>query len=239
MCLSMTTRPSPLLRAACILVGLAGPASPGFADCQSKSEPRTIVKVTPYAGARAMEAQDSLERFIDILRDKARLWKSDVATLAADAPFLTNFTLQLDRADVMKGDPITAEQAEDFWVKAPKTLQVLYGTVFPSQGQYIVHSSMHLGRLESQSTPTLIQVTLPLQASEMGTANDSHSLVTYYALGLQAHQLQCPAAVTAKLLARANEKATDLLRRPTLADRERERIVQLKGSIETLLSNLK
>jgi hypothetical protein len=63
-------------------------------------------------------------------------------------------------------------------------------------------------------------------------------LVIYYALGLQALHLQCPSSVISALLSRANGRATDLLGRQLVAD-ERERVVQLKTSIEVLLSKLK
>ena len=220
------------------VAGALGSASSASAQCQSQSTARYVVKVAPYGGAVVGDAQNQLSRFIDILQDKARLWKADVATLAPEAPFLRKFTLSLDPTEVMKGQPITADQAYDFWLNVPNTLEVLYGAVFDSPGQYIVQSSMHLGDLERKSTPTVIQVTLVLQSSEIGTANDSHSLVIYYALGLQARQLQCTSSVVAALLSRANEKAADLLGRRLTAN-ERERVVQIKTSIETMLGNLK
>jgi hypothetical protein len=227
-----------LIHTAVAVAGLWGCTLSAYAECQSKSPPRTVVKVAPYGGAIAGDAQNQLSRFLEILRDKARLWKADVAALASEAPFLTKFTLSLDQTEVMKGQPITADQAYNFWRDVPNTLQVLYGAIFDSQGQYTVQSSMHLGDVEQKNTQTVVQVTLLLQGSESGTVNDSHSLIIYYALGLQALQLQCPSSVISTLLSRANEKASDLLGRK-LAANERERVVQIKTSIETILSKLK
>ena len=230
-------RHSLVVGAALAITGLLICASTAAAACKSQSG-RAVVKVAPYGGAVAGDAQNHLSRFIVVLGDKAKIWKEDFAELVPQAPFLAKFKLALDAAEVMKGQPITAEQAYRFWLQVPETLQVFTGAVFESEGRYSVQSSMHLGELVKKSTPTVLQFTLLVKNDETSTANDSHSLIIYYALGLEARELECPSSVIAALLSRANGKATDLLR-GKLQENERQQVLQIKESIKTILSALK
>jgi hypothetical protein len=145
--------------------------------------------------------------------------------------------LSLDENEVTAGEVLPLEQISSFWIKNPKTLQVVYGAIFPKRGQYVAESTIYLGSLVSSNGETIIHVTLPIDPSEAGKVIDSHSLIAYYALGLEAHQLGCPSGVVNHLLTHAYETAATLLSR-NLSDDERTLVVQTQGAIKAILEQL-
>jgi hypothetical protein len=208
------------------------------ASCLSSDPARMIVKVAAYGGAAEGEAKNELQRFIHILNNKSDLWKEDIEPLFTDAPVLMQFALSVNLAEVTNGHETQPADAYKYWKDVPTTLQVLYGAIFPSQGGYIAHTSIHLGHLVRPNIPTIFNVTLPLEARELGTSIDGHSMIVYYALGLESRQLQCPTNVVSHFLTHAHETATTLLNGRS-DDGQRALALRVKKEIEDILTALK
>jgi hypothetical protein len=218
---------------------------PALGDCKLTLGPRDIVKVAHYSGAEGDRGGAALSQFMALLKDKYDQWKEDVNKIVPADKFLS-LHLDLDETEVKSGKTIDADDASNILMKVPKTLEVLWGLIFiEANGQPTVpevRSSIYFGELGGKRT----KVTVPLQISpnELGLASDSHSLVTYYALALEALRLGCPVHVAAGLLSQAKEKAADLakeLAKEKAADLHRgdfSVIDRIEKEVEGLLANL-
>jgi hypothetical protein len=214
------------------------PVSPAGATCQS-SHPRMRVKVIHYSGAEDAKAKSALTSLFYILREKFEFWKADIKSLASEAPFLAQFDLSVDQAEVAGSEAPRPEQVSSYWITHPDILQIVYGSLFSqSPGGYVAESTIYLGSLVSPDRETIIHVTLPIDASEAAKIIDTHSLIAYYALGLEAYQLGCPSGVFTHLLDHANQTAATLLGR-NLSDEERTVVVQTQSTIKAIMEQSK
>ncbi len=212
-----------------LLAGLAW-SEPATADCKfPDSAARVVVKIGPYAGGRTGESLNQLSNFLQLLRENYYMLKQDIEPYAAAAPFLQKVELSLQDDYVITGDQITAETALKYWRDAPTTLQVFFGAIRRIQETFTIVSSIHLGDTQNP----LYIMTLPLRGDEFASAKDSHTLLIYYALALQAKKLECPSDVVGHLLSRTNEIATTLLNRQ-ISETERKRVVEIKQHVESL-----
>jgi hypothetical protein len=204
-------------------------AEPVYAECAAAPDTRAVVRVAHYAGGKTGESANQLSYFLGALRGNYDMLKEELKPYTATAPFLVDFSLSLDDAEVMSGQPITIDNATDIWKRLPQTLTIFYGVINGTQGQFTVQSSIYIGDLE----PPIFRMALPLQGLEYGLATDNHSMLIYYALALQAKKLGCPRDVVAHLFSRTSEIASTLLNRQLNSD-ERNRVVKLKQTIEPL-----
>jgi len=219
-------------RAVSFALGVIGSlvlAEPVYAECAAAPDTRAVVLVAHYAGGKTGESANQLSYFLGALRGNYDMLKEDLKPYTATAPFLKRFSLSLDDAEVMSGQPITIDRASKIWNDAPQTLTIFYGVINGIQGQFTVQSSIYIGDLE----PPIFRMALPLQGLEYGLANDNHSMLIYYALALQAKKLGCPRDVVAHLSSRTNEIASTLLNRQLSPD-ERNRVVKVRQAVEAL-----
>ena len=214
----------PLLRAAgspllaCVLGLLWLPAS--ACDPQAAASARQTIVLFDYSGAEQGEAQNQYSSFKGALRDKATVWVDELADLSEVAPFLGDLGLGGPFPDTLT----RTSDVKEYW-RRNQALELLRGSIFPVDGSFSVMSRIYLGELSGGLGSTSVLVSLPISPNEFGNANDSHSLVTYYALAMEAKRLQCSPGVVVGLLSRAREKAADLDRRD-IGDPEIERVRQ-------------
>lgn len=214
----------PLLPAAagpllvCLLGLLSLPAS--ACDSQAAAGARQTIVLFDYSGAEQGEAQNQYSRFKGVLRDKTIVWGDELADLSEAAPFLGDLGLGGPFPDTLT----RPSDVKEYW-RRNQALELLRGSVFPVDDSFSVTSRIYLGELSGGLGSTSVSVSLPISPDEFGNANDSHSLVTYYALAMEAKRLQCAPGVVVGLLGKAREKAADLDRR-NMGDPEIQRIRQ-------------
>jgi hypothetical protein len=218
--------------AACAIL-LFGPMSAATTACDSAPVRNTIV-LFDYSGAEHGEARNQYSLFKAALRDKIQVWFDELAELRSSAPFLRDLTLH------PAGGPLPDTLAgpadvEKYW-RSTRALELLRGGILPDNGSYSVKSRIYLGELSAGLGSTSVSVSLPITAGEFANANDSHSLVTYFALAMEAKRLNCPPGVRVGLLGKALEKAADLTRR-NMGDAEIERVVNaIEAELETAMA---
>ena len=203
-------------------------------SCPVTTSARNVIFVARYSGVEGDEPKRQLNNFLTFLGDRIEIWRGSLHSLYANAPFLEKLNVIPDR-DVTKSEEIfTSNNAFDAWTATPNRLQVLYGTVTNPEGRYMITSRVHLGTLEGGAFPSSVVLTLPADQAKIGIANDAHSLVTYYALALEARRIKCPSFIVRGLLEQASEVGDDLKRRIS-NDPELNRVIV---SVQNLSSEL-
>lgn len=217
----------PVLRCArgpllCVVLGLL--LAPALAcDPQAAGgAPRRTIVLFDYSGAEQGEAKNQYSLFKGALRDKMAVWFEELADLRRGAPFLDDLKLHPQGGSSLPDTLAGPRDVEEYW-RRNQALELLRGGVLPRNGSFSVQSRIYLGELKGGLASTSVSVGLPIVSSEFANASDSHSLVTYYALAMEAKRLHCPPGVVVGLLGKAREKATDLVRRK-MGDPEIERI---------------
>jgi hypothetical protein len=191
-----------------VLLGTA-PAAPACDPQVDSLGPRAKVYLFDYAGAEEGEARNRHSQFQAAMLDKAERWSEELSTLGVGTDYLGQ--LQVIRAgrDSLAGRP---DQVRKFWSDS-HALQLLSGIVDSDASGYSVRSRIFLGELRGGLASSSIVVGMPVVASQFGNVLDSHSIVTYYALAIDARRRRCDPAVAIALLNSLAEKVADLRRR--------------------------
>jgi hypothetical protein len=208
---------------------LSSPASACDPQAASGGPRRTIV-LFDYSGAEQGEAKNQYSLFKGALRDKMTVWFEELSDLRRGAPFLDDLRLHPQGGISLPDSLAGPGDVEEYW-RRNQALEILRGGILPSDGGFSVQTRIYLGDLSGRLGSTSVSVRLPIASSEFGNASDSHSLVTYYALAMEAKRLKCHSGVVVGLLSKASEIAADLVRR-NMGDPEIDR---MRHAIDTEL----
>lgn len=198
-----------------LLAGALGLLLPAALACDLQAAgggPRRTIVLFDYSGAEQGEAKNQYSLFKGALRDKMTVWLEELADLRSGAPFLDDIRLHPQGSASLPDTLAGPRDVEEYW-RRNRALELLRGGVLPGDGSFSVQSRIYLGDLRGGLGSPSVAVSLPIAGSEFANASDSHSLVTYYALAMEAKRLGCPSGVVVGLLGRAREKAADLVRR--------------------------
>ena len=187
-------------------------AAPAALACDPAIDPlgpRAKVYLFDYGGAESADARDRHSQFQAAMLDKAERWGEELSRLGVGSDYLEQLEVIKAGKDTLAGKPALVS---NYWTKS-HALQLMSGIVDGASGQYSVRSRLYLGGLRGAlDSPSLI-VGMPIAASQFGNVMDSHSIVTFYALAVDAERRHCDRAVAIALLNSLNEKVTDLKRR--------------------------
>lgn len=187
----------------------ASPAAPACDPAIDPLGPRAKVYLFDYGGAESADARDRHSQFQAAMLDKAERWGEELSRLGVGADYLEQLQVIKSGKDALAGKPALVGR---YW-RDSHALQLMSGIVDGESGQYSVRSRMYLGELRGGlESPSLI-VGMPIAASQFGNVMDSHSIVTFYALAVDAERRRCDPAVAIALLNSLNEKVSDLKRR--------------------------
>ena len=197
-----------------VLAAAAVPASPAreFNLQVNDTGPRLTIVLFDYSGAEQGEAKNQFSRFKGLLRDKIMVWSEELGQLRQGAPFLEHLALFPSDSGPLPDTLANLSDVHNYWDRM-HALELLRGIVQPGNDTFFVQSRIYLGDLKGTLPKPSVAMTLPITAREFANASDSHSLVTYYALAMEAKRLQCPSGIMVELLSRAKEKAADLRKR--------------------------
>jgi hypothetical protein len=203
----------------------ASPAADQCSGISASVQPRLTIPVFRYAGSEDGEARNHFSRFQAVLSVKlatligevqqADSGKSEVDPAAGRSALRLDYLRDLGLY-VPKDGPITdtlntLAKRETYW-RVQNALQLLRGELWPGQ-PYFVDSSIFIGDLRGSFPSPEVHIRMPVQPELVPSTNDSHSLVTYYALAMDARRLRCDPAIVRSLLSRAWSVLQDLKRR--------------------------
>lgn len=175
------------------------------------SQPLLQIYMWRYSGSdQTPQRQAMMETFRSIIQDKIDTIRSTVASDPDGVAYLGQLKISFAHQDEALSD------AQAAWV-ADNALMILSGIVNPPAAgapQDSVTTSVYIGDLGRPPLTPLdrAKFTVPLVVSsgEMGRIQDTHSLLTLYALTLDAVRTGQPNATLARLLAEAKNIAVNL-----------------------------
>lgn len=153
-----------------------------------------------------------LSRKLSTLADEAQGSVVQFGTRASDFP--GNLRLYLPQGQPIVDTLDNATQRRTYWEQS-NSLELLRGRVWlEPQGPHNIQSDIYIGDLRGAFPHPEITVKLSITPDEASTTIDSHSAVTYFALGMEARRLGCDQAVARAFLARAKSILRDIRDRP-------------------------
>jgi len=87
------------------------------------------------------------------------------------------------------------------------------GTIETKNDSKTAFSNIYLGRFNGTLAPPEVRLSLPVTMQDVSNTIDTHSMVTFYALAMNARVASCPANVVKALMDKASAKYQDLARR--------------------------
>jgi hypothetical protein len=159
----------------------------------AQDQPRTRIMVVPYIGDKVQ-----FQSFRGIIETK-------IDRLKEDFPPKYAYTrdLHLEDAETKPSD------FEGFW-RETGSLAILSGIVFPQQQRSYVKSTFYLYDLKGNLGSNSVTLDLAIEPEEYGATRDTHSIVTLYALAMDAKRLGSSPDVVSRFLSRAYEISTSL-----------------------------
>lgn len=197
------------LAAVAMLLQLATPTALACDAAIDPLGPRAKVYLFEYGGAESAEARDRHSQFQAAMLDKAERWGEELSRLGVGADYLEQLQVIKAGKDTLAGKPALVGR---YW-RDSHALQLMSGMVDGTAGQYSVRSRLYLGELRGALESSSLIVGMPIAPNQFGNVMDSHSIVTFYALALDAERRRCDRAVAIALLNSLNEKVSDLERR--------------------------
>jgi hypothetical protein len=191
------------------------------------NQPRVQIPFFQYSGTEVGEARNQFSRFQGIIKVKLTALIDELQHPAGDdeSPSVSEFPrhsftyfeklgIQLPGGEPIK-DTLTTTDKREYW-EVTNALELLRGTLWPGTPYYVT-SEIYIGELRGSFPRNEVLVRLSIEPEMVPTTNDTHSLVTYYVLAMDARRLKCDPALVDYFLSRAWSILQDLKgRRPGL-----------------------
>ena len=185
----------------------------------SAIEPRLRISLFRYEPTTDNAAASQFQLFASLLNTKVSTLADEVkasrsASGAAKNDFPDGVYLYTRAGQPLDDTLQNPNRRKTHW-EDTAALELLRGRVWATgPGKpYVVQSDIYIGELRGQFPRPEISVKLPIVDSEASTTSDSHSVITYYVLAMEAKQLSCDQAIARGLLARALSILKDIRRR--------------------------
>ena len=196
-------------RVAVLALVLVAEAAFGCDPAVDPLGPRARVYLFDYGGAESPDARDRQSQFQSAMLDRAERWAEELSRLGIDTDYLEKLEVVKVGPDTLAGKPA---RIHEYWSRS-HALQLMSGIVESAGGRFNVRSRLYIGDLRGTLDTSSLVVGMPIVASQFGNVMDSHSIVTFYALALDAERRRCDRAIAIALLNSLDEKVTDLRRR--------------------------
>ncbi len=193
----------------------------------AQQRPRLLIKVTNYASA----SDSSQDLLVNILTNKISNLIQEMIPNAGDDSLSYLTSLKIEETGTTQ--PLSLEERLDYWRRS-QALEVLGGIVMTSaEGGDIVASSVDLGELGGELPKRTVDLELELTMEEFRSTRDAHSLVTLYALCMDARRLDKDPNAISTILAKAHFIAQGLdIAHLQDVERVKERVRVMLAEIE-------
>ena len=201
-----------------------------FAGNSFALESRLTICIFKYAGTDSTIGNNNFAIFRKIYEEKISLLKDELSIFSDDLSYLSELRMFPPLASKALEDAFSMESdLKEYW-KSSDALQLLRGSVFQKEATTYVRSQIYLGISSDSLNISSVVVRLPVIDEEFPNTSDTHSIVTYYALAMDAERLGKVSTVV-RLLSKALEKLRDLERRGGI----KQSLVPLKNSITVVV----
>jgi hypothetical protein len=181
-------------------------------------QPRLIIPLFRYEPTSDSTARSQFELFRSVVGTKLSTLAEEAKGAAIHSGVqTTNFpdglTLYLRAGQPLDDTLQDLTKRRQYWEQSD-SLQLLRGRVWLGvPGKPFVQSDIYIGELRGAFPRPEVVVRLAVDPDEVATTNDSHSVVTYFALAMEARRLGCDQAIARSFLARASSILRDIQRR--------------------------
>jgi hypothetical protein len=160
-----------------------------------------------YAGITT-QGSDVFAVFQEIFADKLRVLRGRFEGFAEG-----NYLERLSVSTVTTMNPPSVDEIKRRWI-SDSALEVMHGLIITRTDGYWVISRIYIGQLSTGYLNSEdLKVELRLSEDEYASIIDSHSLVTIFALAMDAKRLRLSSYYVLDLLAAGDDVYADLLRR--------------------------
>lgn len=187
--------------------------------------PRAKIHMFKYYGAEAGEQQVGV--FKNVLKTKIITMIEELTNVGQNFDYLND----LKFLPIEKDLPSSPREISKFWEES-HSLQLLSGTIHSKDNVVTVNSSVYLGDLKGSLSKRLIEIEMSISPNHFRSNHDSHSLMTLYALAMDAKRLNLPSEMVALYLGKAHAIVQDL-------NAELPEVKSLKDAVEKALEELK
>lgn len=174
------------------------------ADISPTNQPRLIIPLFKYSGAEVGEAQNQFSQYKGIIVRK-------LSALIDELPqytYLENLDIHLPGGLPITDTLTNRQRRQAYWTDT-HALELLRGTLW-SGTPYFVDSEIYIGDLRGRFPRNEVHMRFAIEPENVPSTNDTHSLVTYYVLAMDARRLKCEPALVRRFLSNAYSILEDL-----------------------------
>ena len=186
-----------------------------YAKCTSaelEAKARVKIPLFQYGGALTGEAQNKYSSFQTLLTRKLTVLIRELQKDRADLDYLESLGIYLPEGKPLVDDLLTPAKRQEYWLGS-RSLELLRGEITKTENYYIVLSDIYIGDLGAELGRKEIVISLPIVAELVPHTNDTHSLITYYLLAMDAKQLDCEMPLINHYMSKAWSVYLDLAKR--------------------------
>lgn len=206
----MRTRPCilvMLILCCCLIVNLVT-----HVDVLAQSAPRLMISIFKYSGIRTERHKSEFKAFKEIIVAKILKLTQEVEAKGTNFSYVSGLTPNFV-SDLASDEhvPFTGSQKDlhDHWYSSG-ALEVLLGRIRSTGSAFSVRSEVFLGDLKGNLKKSFVTLDLPIVDDQFDTTRDSHTIVTLYALAMDAQKRSRPRSDVLAFLSEAYGRLPDL-----------------------------
>ncbi|MGA1840953.1 MAG: hypothetical protein ACMUIU_10035 [bacterium] len=183
-----------------------------YSNTAADNAPRLTVSIFKYSGIRDENHEINFNAFKEIITAKMLRLAQEFETKDNNFNYISN--LRPDFVTDLTSNkhlPFSGSQKDlfDHW-DTSGALEVLLGRIRLNGSDFSVRSKIFLGNLKGNLKHPSIQLDLPIVDEQFDTTKDSHTVITLYALAMDAQQRGLPNDIILTFLSEAYVRLPDL-----------------------------
>ncbi|VAV85114.1 hypothetical protein MNBD_DELTA01-217 [hydrothermal vent metagenome] len=203
-----------------------------FTDVGAEDPPRLSIEIFKYNGLEDDTREKKFKTFVEIIHDKISRLSEEIEYKYDGINQLNDLALNIVKdADSGEHAPFegTGNDLYDHW-NSSNALEVFIGRLRVQDSNYSVRSKVFLGDLKGALESKTVAIDLPISDEEFDTTRDSHSIITLYALAIDAKRRGQPDQEVLSLLSEAYSRLPESSQMSMLIDLE----TAIKETIENI-----
>ncbi len=198
----------------------------------AQDPPRLSIEIFKYSGLEDDTSEKKFKTFVEIIRDKISRLSEEIESKYSAYNQLNDLALNIVK-DADSGEHAafegTSNDLYNHW-NSSNALEIFLGRLRVQDSTYSVRSKVFLGDLKGALESKTVDIDLLISDEEFDTTKDSHSIITLYALAIDAKRRGQPDEEVLSLLSEAYSRLPEFLEITALIDIE----TAIKKTIEDI-----
>jgi hypothetical protein len=183
--------------------------------------PRRLIIVFKFSGITPGSAELAFGQFQTLLYDKQLILLTEVLKIPQD---------RLELRIISTGAPTNLD---DYW-RQSDSLVVMVGSLFQAGDLASVEVRAFLGDLKDGLATPSLPLSFQVRTNEFRTTKDTYSLLTTFALAMDAERLHEPTSTVIRYLSYAEDLALDLVKGPSPPPEAQALLTAVRQHLATL-----